>query len=119
MKRRHSKSLSALGVLLTTALFGLFAGCSTEFGEACELPSSPEIDSACEDEDNRSFCLWQQSDECDSQLCGTYLTSNGFCTQTCDPEVEESCPSSAFCQPFGGIESGGFCVPNSVANSDS
>lgn len=105
--------LKAWFLLVSSAL--LLTACGDEeVGDACDLPAP--IAEACADDptaNTSEVCLYKHSADCSSRLCATYVGSEGFCTQSCDPEVASSCPSGSVCdRPANADE--GFCVPQSI-----
>jgi hypothetical protein len=91
----------------------LFAACASDFGEACDFPEADEIEDSCYPVtgEDTSFCVYTQSETCDSRQCGAYLGSDSFCTEECTEDAQ--CSGSAFCQTISGSSITGFCVPES------
>lgn len=88
----------------------MVTGCASDFGETCDIPEAVEIGRACYPTgDDNAFCVYNQSEQCASRQCGTYLQSGSFCTEEC--EKDDDCPSEAFCQTLSGGGVSGYCVP--------
>jgi hypothetical protein len=100
-------------LLVATAL--LFTACGDEeVGDPCDLPAP--IAEVCADDPTAltsEVCLYKHSADCSTRLCATYVGSEGFCTQTCDPDSAGSCPSGSVCDRPASAELG-FCVPDAI-----
>jgi MYXO-CTERM domain-containing protein len=48
--------------------------------------------------------------QCNSGVCAKTGSDTGYCTQTCDPSAQNSCPSGTTC---GEIDSQHYCVKSS------
>jgi hypothetical protein len=105
--------LKAWFLLVAAAL--LITACGDEeVGAACDLPAP--IAEACADDPTAltsEVCLYKHSADCSTRLCATYVGSEGFCTQTCDPDSAGSCPSGSVCDRPASAELG-FCVPDAI-----
>ena len=105
--------LKAWFFLVATTL--LLTACGDEeVGDACELPAP--IAELCADDSTAltsEVCLYERSADCSTRLCATYVGSEGFCTQTCNPDAAGSCPSGSVCDRPASAELG-FCVPDAI-----
>lgn len=105
--------LKAWFLLVASAL--LLTACGDEeVGDACDLPAP--IAEACADDptaNTSEVCLYMHSADCSSRLCATYVGSEGFCTQSCDPADAGSCPAGSVCDRPANAEAG-FCVPDAI-----
>lgn len=110
--------------------FGFFGGtgCDTGFGQPCELPSSPEIRTACEEgepsvdagmgnnevvTESKPSCALKEYAGCETRICLVYRGSSPFCSVKCDNDAD--CEGGAVCRPLLGDadEAGGDpCAPD-------
>lgn len=94
------------------ALVALCSACGDDFGTECTLPDNDAIRATCNssDENQVQSCVVENIIQCDSRVCGIYRGSNGFCTQSCAGEDDNSCPQNAFCAEFVVGTGEFFCV---------
>lgn len=110
-----SHLLRKLSLALVVGGFSLaFAACETAYGETCNFPDAQQINIACApgegtDGSAAGTCVYRTSPECGSSLCATHLSSEAFCTESC--EQTEDCPSDSNCIALAD-GSGDICVPN-------
>lgn len=116
MSHRFPFSPAPLLGALVTACVALLAGCADDYGQSCEMPDSASFRAACDSDEagNDGTCLFRNSPDCDTRLCGRYLGEGDFCTQACDLENPSSCPADSVCYAAANRAANAFCVPNSV-----
>jgi hypothetical protein len=115
--------------LLIMAIFFVFgtAGCSTGFGEPCEVPQTVEFRRACttfqgEDDGTGSAVQMQSSASCalenfagcETRVCLVYRGSSPFCSLRC--ESDGSCEGSGRCVPLLANVERDCCDPAVRAN---
>lgn len=112
------RSQYALLLFATAAL----VACSDDYGQPCDLPNSGTISVFCGHESDQgettssATCLFTNSTQCETRMCARYIGSSDFCTKSCDPDDESSCPVDSFCQTVPATTLA-FCVPESIAES--
>jgi hypothetical protein len=112
---RYAPFISSVALALAT----LLSACADDYGQSCDMPDSASFRAACDSDEagNDGTCLFRNSPECDTRLCGRYLGEGDFCTQECDIQDPASCPSDSVCFAAANRASNAFCVPNSVIES--
>ena len=100
-------------------------GCSTGFGEPCEIPRSQNFQQACFDAADPnsemeesgsnleqmtvSSCAIQNYAGCSTRTCLVYRGSEPYCSERC--AADGDCEGSAVCRPIIGQYSGeGTCM---------
>lgn len=103
-------------------------GCDTGFGQPCELPSTPEIRTACEEgeptadagmgnnevvTESKPSCALKDFAGCETRICLVYRGSSAFCSTKCDTDAD--CEDGVVCRPLLGDadQAGGDpCAPD-------
>ena len=103
----------------------LLVGCSTGFGEPCDVPRAESFQNACfnsgnlNEEESMSSedleqsavasCAIQNFAGCSTRICLIYRGSDAFCSERCITDSE--CEGSAVCGPMiGERKSDGTCA---------
>ena len=102
--------------LIILVIFGV-AGCSTGFGEPCEVPRAESFQNACfspdiQDDETESdveqqtvsSCAIKNYAGCSTRVCLVYRGSDAFCSEPC--KTDGDCEGSAICAPMYGEPSG-------------
>lgn len=113
-------SFVRLLVLLSLSFFG----CSTGFGEKCDVPRAESFQNACftpaEDESTEesgsnleqeavSSCAIQNYAGCSTRICLIFRGSDAFCSERCVSDGD--CEGSAVCAPMiGERQQDGTCT---------
>jgi hypothetical protein len=104
--------LVAPTVLLASAL----SGCGDDFGQACDMPNTPQFNALCAadpETGSDATCVFTNNPQCSSRTCARFQGSSDFCTELCNPTASE-CPGDAICYAQPGRPSQGFCVPAAI-----
>jgi hypothetical protein len=111
---------NALSATLLCAALPLLSGCGDDFGQACEMPDTPEFEALCSvapdcsaDAECLPTCVFANAPECSTRTCARYQGSRDFCTEACTPGSTNECPTDAVCYTTPGADEG-FCVPLAV-----
>ncbi len=97
-----------------SALVGGLAGCSTGFGEPCDIPKVEEFRRACSpapsggadagageiDRSSKASCAIKNFAGCETRVCLVYRGSDSFCSEAC--QSDDDCEGSAACRPLLG-----------------
>lgn len=102
-------------VFVALCALGL-SGCADDFGESCQMPTTTAFEVACgsDDDGNEGTCLFRNSPDCSTRLCGRYQGVGDFCTESCDVEDPASCPDDAICYAAANRAANAFCIPRDV-----
>lgn len=96
--------------LMVPAALGLW-GCDTGFGQPCDLPKTPQIRQACEENttgadagdgivtESKPSCALKNYAGCETRVCLVYRGSSPFCSQAC--KTDDDC-EGAVCRPILG-----------------
>ena len=102
-----------MGLLVLLSL--IFLGCSTGFGEQCDVPRAESFQNACftptgEDgaeasgsnleQEAVSSCAIQNYAGCSTRICLIFRGSDAFCSERCVSDGD--CEGSAVCAPMIG-----------------
>lgn len=116
--------LNTLSLAALCASLPFLASCGDDFGEACQMPETPEFEALCSPDPDCSAdaeclptCVFANAPECSTRTCARFQGSRDFCTETCTPGSTAECPSSAVCYTTPGA-SEGFCVPLDLIESN-